>query len=462
MLLALLLGGLLAGLAGYHGRVRRLNARLGGLNRALSSENRQRQHAEQALQAANDQLEARIEARTQELRDTQGQLLQTQKMEAIGALAGGIAHDFNNLLTVILGYTELLLRTVPKVDPAWNRIEHVHAAGQRASALTRQLLAFSRKQVLKPEILDVNEVTGRMDDMLRRLIGENIDLHTELRPGLHPVKFDPGQIEQIIMNLVVNARDAMPNGGQLTIETANVDLDHEYARTHVDATPGPHVMIAITDSGIGMDAETQRRIFEPFFTTKELGKGTGLGLSTVYGIVKQSGGNIWVYSESGRGSTFKVYLPRADEARPAAGPRAEGPVDLGGTETILVVEDEDPVRTFIREVLEGAGYTVLDAADADRAVKIFGDNGRRIDLLLTDVVLPGGSGRALVDTLSARRRDLKVVFMSGYTDDAIVRHGVLDPGTMFLEKPITAQRLLGKIREAFPAGDGGPGQARDG
>ncbi|HEX9809892.1 MAG TPA: ATP-binding protein [Alphaproteobacteria bacterium] len=455
-LLLLMLTSLLFGLARYHNRAQSLNVRFAELNKTLSKENQERRRAEQKLKEANDELERRVEERTRELREKEDQLLQTQKMEAIGRLAGGVAHDFNNLLTIIMGYSEIILRTLRADHPLKARIEQIHNAGQRASSLTKQLLAFSRKQVLQPEILDVNSVVGNMDTMLRRLIGEDIDLYTKLGPDLDPVRFDPSQIEQIIMNLAINARDAMPNGGKLTVETANVELDEEYARTHAEARVGPHVMIAMTDTGIGMDAETRAHIFEPFFTTKGLGKGTGLGLSTVYGIVKQSGGNIWVYSEPGHGTTFKVYLPRAEGETIPVKPRPEAPAVMKGTETILVVEDQEDVRSFIRDVLRMGGYTILDTGDVDQAVKICEEYGDGIDLLLTDVVLPKMSGRNLADILTAKRVGLKVVYMSGYTDDAIVHQGVLDPGTDFLEKPIKSEALLRMVRRSLTQGGSSP------
>jgi two-component system cell cycle sensor histidine kinase/response regulator CckA len=374
------------------------------------------------------------------------QLQQAQKMEAIGRLAGGVAHDFNNLLTVISGYSELVLQSMTEDAPFRAELEEIHHAGAQAASLTRQLLAFSRRQVLQPEVLDVNEIVARMDKILRRLIGEDIDVVTRLRPRLDLVLADHGQIEQIIMNLVVNARDAMPRGGRLTLETANVELDQAYAATHPDAHPGPHVMIAVSDTGSGMDPETLRRIFEPFFTTKERGKGTGLGLSTVYGIVKQSGGNVWVYSEVGHGTTFKIYLPRAEAAAPASRVAAAGLPARAG-ETVLVVEDQAAVRGLITSVLERGGYTVLAAADPDAAVALATQHDGNLHLLLTDVVLPGTGGRELARRILEVRPGPKVVFMSGYTDDAIVHHGVLEPGTAFIEKPIVADTLLTKMRE---------------
>lgn len=373
-------------------------------------------------------------------------LRQAQKMESVGQLAGGIAHDFNNLLTVINGYSALMLQRLPEGDALRAPIKAIGEAGDRAAALTRQLLAFSRKQVLKPEVLDLNEVVRQTSAMLKRLIGEDVELSARLRPGLGTVRFDPGQIEQILMNLAFNARDAMPQGGKLTIETSNVDLDAQYTRTHPGARAGLHVMIAVSDTGTGMDAATKARIFEPFFTTKAPGKGTGLGLATVYGIVKQSGGNIWVYSEPGRGTTFKVYLPRVEAQEPQQGSK---PASDGGpgTGTILVVEDEEGVRTLLRDVLEMGGYTVLVAGDAFEAQETCAGFQGEIDLLLTDVVLPGMGGRELSEKVAAMRPGIRIAFMSGYTDNAIVHHGVLDPGLNFIEKPIQPNVLLERIAE---------------
>ncbi|OFX14520.1 MAG: hypothetical protein A2516_07200 [Alphaproteobacteria bacterium RIFOXYD12_FULL_60_8] len=375
------------------------------------------------------------------------QFLQAQKMEAVGHLAGGVAHDFNNLLTVILGYGGFLQRALPESNPLRRHVDQVNTAAQRASALTRQLLAFSRKQVLKPEVIDINGVVQGLEPMLHRLIGENIRIDVKCAADLGKVKFDPGQIEQVLMNLVVNARDAMPDGGTISIETANVELDAGYVKTHAEAQIGPHVALYVSDSGTGMDRATMEKIFEPFFTTKGVGKGTGLGLSTVFGIVKQSGGNIWVYSELGRGTTFKVYIPRVDAKAVTATAKSDGAAAVGGDEVILLVEDEDQVRDFLREVLTEAGYTVLCAGHADEAEKIFDEQGDSIQLLLTDVVLPGRSGKRLADGLIARRPELKILFMSGYTDDVVITSGELAPGEAFMEKPVNAQHLLKKLRE---------------
>src|SRR5437867_729355 len=378
-----------------------------------------------------------------EQRRLQQQLVQSQKMEAVGRLAGGVAHDFNNLLTVILSYSDLLLEDRPPDAPDREDIEQIRKAAVGASALTRQLLAFSRQQVLEPRVLDVNTVVASTEKMLTRLLGEDISLTASLAPALGAVKVDPGQLEQIIMNLAVNARDAMPHGGRLSIETANVDMDESYVRGHPVAHPGPYVMLAVSDTGIGMDAVTQARIFEPFFTTKEAGKGTGLGLATVYGIVKQSGGFIWVYSEPGHGTSFKIYLPRVDEpvARAVAAPEV-----VGGSETVLVVEDVAAVRAVAREMLERHGYTVLEAPDGETALRLAGKHQGVIRLLLTDVVMPDVSGRQLADQLLELRPDMKVLFMSGYTDDAIVRHGVLKEGIAYLQKPFTPDTMARKVR----------------
>ncbi len=373
-------------------------------------------------------------------------LQQSQKMEAIGQLAGGVAHDFNNLLTVIAAHGDMLLGEIPATDPIRGDVEEIRSAADRAASLTRQLLAFSRKQVLQPEVVALDAVVEGMEPLLRRLIGEHIELVTDLKPGLVPVLVDPGQVEQVVMNLALNARDAMPDGGTLIIESANVELDDEYARSHPGALIGPHAMIAVTDTGAGMDAATRARIFEPFFTTKETGKGTGLGLAMVYGIVKQSGGDIWVYSEPGRGTTLKIYFPRADVEPAAAPAAASAPGPVRGAGTILLVEDDDAVRRAVRRMLERGGYTVLDTGRPQEAIERCARAAEPIDLLLTDVVMPGMNGREMVERILAVRPGIRVVYMSGYTDDAIVHHGVLDPGTAFIEKPITADLLLRTLR----------------
>ncbi len=377
------------------------------------------------------------------------QFHQAQKMEAVGRLAGGVAHDFNNLLTVIRGYSDLLLGRLPTADPIRRDMEEVKKAADRAASLTRQLLAFSRRQVLQPRILDLNAEVAKMGAMLQRMIGEDIDLLTVLSPGLGSVKADPGQIEQILMNLAVNARDAMPNGGRLTIETTDVVLDAEYARRHVAVNPGRYVVLAVSDTGCGMDAATQTRIFEPFFTTKERGKGTGLGLSTVYGIVKQSGGNIWVYSERGRGTVFKIYLPRVEGPAEAIDPGMAQETVSTGSETILLVEDNPMLRTLAKEILCTHGYTVLEAAQGEEACRISEHHTGTIHLMLSDVVMPGMKGRELAERLKSARPTIKVLLMSGYSDTFVLHQREIDPGTAFLQKPFSPQSLAQKVREVL-------------
>ena len=377
------------------------------------------------------------------------QLRQAQKMEAVGRLAGGIAHDFNNLLMVIQGYADLLTERLADGDPLRRNAEQIQTASQRATSLTRQLLAFSRKQMLAPKVLNVQSVVAEMEKILRRLIGEDIQLETSSAPDLGLIKADRSQIEQVILNLAVNARDAMPEGGRLTIETANVELDKAAAHPPAVLSPGKYVMLAVTDNGCGMDAETQAHIFEPFFTTKEKGKGTGLGLATVYGIVKQSGGYVWVYSEPGRGTSFKVYLPRIED-EPAARGR-DGKTDARalprGSETVLLVEDEKGVRELAREYLELVGYTVIEAEDGHTALELASMHVGPIQLLMTDVVMPGISGRELAGRVKAIRPDIKILFMSGYTDQAVVHHGILDTDAALLQKPFTMAALAAKLRE---------------
>ena len=384
-----------------------------------------------------------------EQRRLQQQLVQSQKMEAVGRLAGGIAHDFNNLLTVITSYSDLLLQDLGGEDPKREDVEQVRKAAEGAAALTRQLLAFSRQQVLAPRVVSLSVVVQGVEKMLRRVIGEDVDLVTALDLNVGSVKADVGQLEQVLMNLAVNARDAMPTGGKLTIETANVEHDPDYAREREAALLRRFVMLAVSDTGIGMDEATKARIFEPFFTTKEPGKGTGLGLATVYGIVQQSGGFIWVYSEPGHGTTFKIYLPQVEAS---AQGRAAGaaPGDLPrGTETILLVEDAAAVRAVTRQVLERQGYTVLEAAHGAAALQTAAGHPGPIHLLLTDVVMPVLSGRQLADQLARLRPDAKVLYASGYTDDAVVRHGVLEAGISYLQKPFTADSLARKVREVL-------------
>ncbi len=387
---------------------------------------------------------------TQEaLRKSEEQLRQWQRVEAIGRLAGGVAHDFNNLLMTIKGSGELLLNAFDRRDPRREEVEEILKAGERATSLTRQLLAFGRRQVLQPQVLDLNSLVINMDKMLRRLIGEDIQLATALDTELWSVKVDPGMIEQVIMNLAVNSRDAMPKGGKLTIETANIIHDEEYASRHISMKPGYYVMVAVSDNGCGMDKETQSHLFEPFFTTKEKGKGSGLGLSTVYGIIKQSGGNIWTYSEPGQGTTFKIYLPRVEKTARIYKPKARPSMAPGGTETILLVEDEEAVRTMVSKILKNKGYTVLEAAHSKEAFEICERHEGPIHLMVTDVIMPQMSGRELAERLASILPEMRVLYMSGYPDNTIVQHGVLEPGTAFLQKPFTLNALELKVREVM-------------
>ena len=431
------------------------------------------------LRSAHDALEIEVGNRTRELADSnaglrrevaerdrvqreldrsEGQLHQAQKMDAVGRLAGGIAHDFNNLLSVILSYGELILLDMKPDEPAREDVFEIVKAGRRAAELTRQLLQFSRQQIVEPKILRLAEVLGGMDKMLRRLVGEDVDVTCLGGASQGRVMADRGSIEQVFMNLVVNARDAMPAGGKLTIETSEVVLDGEFARAHIGVEPGPYVMLAVSDTGTGMDKETQDRIFEPFFTTKEQGKGTGLGLATVFGIVRQSGGTIWVYSEPGKGSTFKVYLPAV--ATPVQAVRVSASLTtMFGNETILVVEDEDQVRDVACGILKRLGYTVLVAAAPSEASAICANHPAPIHLLLSDVVMPEMSGPELARRLKQVRPDMKVLCMSGYTDDAVVRHGVLGSDVPYLQKPLTPLLVGRRVREvlasppAIAAGD---------
>jgi two-component system cell cycle sensor histidine kinase/response regulator CckA len=380
----------------------------------------------------------------------EAQLRQASKMEAVGQLAGGVAHDFNNLLTAIIGYSNLTLEALEPAHPVRADIEEIQKAGESAASLTRQLLAFSRKQILQPQILDLNTVVDRVEALLQRLIGDNIELVSRLASPIDRVNADPGQMGQIIMNLAVNARDAMPRGGRLTIETANVELDEGYAAAHPGASVGRHVMLAVSDTGTGMDDDTQSHIFEPFFTTKHASEGTGLGLATVYGIVKQSGGSIWVYSELGHGTTFKVYLPHATQ------PRDESVVDVapasqGGTETILLAEDQPEVGAVTRAMLTRRGYTVLVAGGGEEALRLAREYRQPIHLLLTDVVMPSMNGRELFTAVHALRPEIRVLYASGYTDNAVVLHGVLEPGVAFIQKPFTPHRLLKEVRDVLDA-----------
>jgi two-component system, cell cycle sensor histidine kinase and response regulator CckA len=384
-------------------------------------------------------------------RDLEDQLRQAQKMEAVGMLAGGVAHDFNNLLTIINGYSQLILNHLGPGDANRQFVEQIMKAGERAAALTRQLLAFSRRQVLQPKVLDLNRLVTGLSIMLQRLIGEDVDLRLELGPDLGRVSADPSQIEQVLMNLVVNARDAMPQGGAVTIETANVTLDGLYAGRHIAVKPGAYVLLAVSDNGSGMDAGTQARLFEPFFTTKGAGRGTGLGLSTVFGIVKQSGGSVEVVSQPGQGSSFKVYLPRIDQpvALETDGPEAQA---SRGSETILLVEDDDMVRTLVHETLQRQGYKVLDSAGPLEARRLAENHRAPVDLLITDVVMPKISGRELAEQMVRERPSMKVLYMSGYTESAVVNSGILKTEVAFLQKPFTPAALIEKVREVLENG----------
>jgi CheY-like chemotaxis protein len=364
-------------------------------------------------------------------------------------LAGGVAHDFNNLLTVILGYSQILEDGVPAGTRLADSTAQIKSAADRASGITRQLLAFSRKQVLSPRVINLNDILLNLDSLLRRLIGEDIEVTTATASDLGTVKADPGQIEQVIMNLALNARDAMPHGGKITLETSNAQLDESYARDHQSVEPGRYVMLAVSDTGHGMSPETQARIFEPFYTTKEIGKGTGLGLSMVYGIVKQSGGHIWVYSELDRGTTMKIYLPRVDQDIEAKGAEHRPNRLLRGTETILLVEDDSQLRQLSSSVLAHCGYKMLVASAPEEGLELFKANHRDIRLLITDVVMPRMNGRQLAEQISQISPSVRVLYISGYTNNAIVHYGVLDPGLWFLPKPFTLSALMAKVREVL-------------
>jgi signal transduction histidine kinase len=397
-----------------------------------------------AIQTVGRDITARRRAEEEKAK-VQAQLHHAQKMESIGRLAGGVAHDFNNLLTVINGYSHLGIAKLSPGDPLRATLEEIRKAGERAAGLTRQLLAFSRKQVLQPRPLDLNHLVGEMRPMLARLVGEDVDVEVALGAQSGTVHADPDQVTQVIMNLAVNARDAMPGGGKLLIETADVERDESYANAHPEARAGRYVMLAVSDNGAGMDEATRQRIFEPFFTTKEAGHGTGLGLSMVQGIVAQSGGYIELYSEPGQGTTFKVHLPALAEKAPSAGMPAPVPV-VGGAETVLVVEDQAEVREYAIKVLKDYGYHVIDAENANDALRHCEWEHDPIHLLLTDVVMPNMSGRELADRVKKVRPGTKVLFMSGYTDDVILRHGMLEEGVEFIEKPFSPEALAGKVR----------------
>ncbi|MBI4212831.1 MAG: response regulator [Chloroflexi bacterium] len=390
---------------------------------------------------------ARKEAE-QALQRSQEQLTQAQRLESIGLLAGGVAHDFNNLLTAIMGFSDLISEDLPPDSHSRPYLNEIRAAGERAATLTRQLLAFSRRQPLQPTVLDLNSVVTNIERLIKRVIGEHIDFATVLDHNLSLVEADPGQIEQVILNLVINARDAMTKGGKLTIETANAELDESYVSQHVGVTVGPYVMLVVSDTGTGMDKETQARIFEPFFTTKEPGRGTGLGLSTVYGIVKQSGGNIWVYSEPMQGTTFRIYLPRVDQAAAPSAPSTPAALPRGH-ETVLIAEDEASVRALAEILLQTAGYTVLAAENGLAALELAGHQAGPIHLLLTDLVMPGMGGTELAERLAQLHPETRVVFMSGFSPDVEIGQRALPSGMAFLPKPFTFSALASKVREVL-------------
>lgn len=376
------------------------------------------------------------------------QLRQSQKLETVGRLAGGIAHDFNNLLTVINGFSDFLLKDIPQDNPIRSDIEAIYNAGQKAADLTRQLLAFSRRQIFDLQILDLNEIVGNFSKILHRIIGDNIKLEIKFCPELGKIKVDPGQMEQVILNILVNARDALPEGGVINIETDNVDLDQEYSHGHLHLEPGRYVMISVSDTGIGMSKEIQQQVFEPFFTTKEGGKGTGLGLSTVYGIVKQSKGYIWVYSEPNIGTCFKIYLPRVDQPEEKIPAGQNIPLNKGN-EKILLVEDSNSVRSILRKILERNGYSILEAKNGEEAIQIFEKNKSDVKLLLSDVIMPGINGKELSDRINSINSDTKFLLMSGYSDDSTALIDMLKGGVPFLQKPVLPDKLTKKVREVL-------------
>jgi signal transduction histidine kinase len=379
----------------------------------------------------------------------EAQFLQVQKLESIGRLAGGIAHDFNNLLTAMTGYVDLALATLPPENDVYSDLSEIQKAVRRASTLTQQLLAFARKQIIEPHIINLNSLIDDMNRLLRRLLTEDIELVTRLDPELGQIKVDPGQFEQVIVNMAVNAADAMPSGGRFVIETKNILIDESYVHEHIQVAPGQYVLLTISDTGVGMDAKVKQLIFEPFFTTKEAGRGTGLGLSTCYGIVKQNGGYIWVYSEIGHGTTFKIYLPRVDApVEDFARPSITQAIPQG-TETILLVEDEAAVRQIAARTLRAQGYTVIEAANGTEALQITHTHPGAINLILTDVVMPSMGGGALVEQLKALYPAIKMLFTSGYTDDTIVHHGQLKPGVQFIQKPFSPAALARKVRDVL-------------
>jgi nitrogen-specific signal transduction histidine kinase/CheY-like chemotaxis protein len=388
-----------------------------------------------------------------EQRNLEQQLFQSQKMDAIGRLAGGVAHDFNNVLTAIIGYSDFLHMHLGKDDPLQQEVEEIRKAGQRAASLTQQLLAFSRRQIFQVKVLDLNAIITGMEKMLRRLIHESVSIDFILDPSLGRIRADASQMEQVLLNLVINASEAMPQGGKLMIETANTELDESYARMHVSVKPGSFVRLAVSDTGTGMNEETRDHLFEPFFTTKKEGKGTGLGLSMVYGIVKQSGGAIWVYSEPGKGAAFKIYLPRVFEEAQKVSEERIDEAPANGTETVLVVEDEEMIRQIISVTLTEYGYTALLAKDGEEAQAICASAQGPIHLLLSDVVLPGMSGRESAKRLVSKRPGMRVLYMSGYTANAIVHHGALEPGIAFIQKPFSPATLLRKMREILDSKD---------